>query len=121
MFQDNAEKYRRLYKNPFTSRLEQQLRCLDALFSYLANQHITVFAVDMPLTSVNRVLLPDSFWSFYHRRLYEICQKNGATCLDLCTAPLSPKIDFYDTAHLNLHGGTSIAMYMARRIADRLH
>ncbi len=120
LFIDNTEEYRRKYKDPVTGQLSKQLGCLDALLSYLAKQHITVFAVDMPLTSTNRQLLPNSFWSLYHTRLYELCQKHGATCIDLCTAPLDSKIDFCDTAHLNLHGGTSIAMYLARRIAEKL-
>ncbi len=119
-FLNNLEEYRSRYRNPRGPELDHQLQCFDDLLAYLAQRHIKVFAVDMPLTDVNRKLLPDSFWTYYHTRIYEICQKRGATCVDLCTAPFSPKIDFCDTAHLNLHGGTGLAKYLALRIAEKL-
>ena len=120
-FDDNTNEYQSRYKSPCSPQSEIQLSYFDALLTYLAQRHIKVFAVDMPLTDANRKLLPDKFWSYYHNRIYEMCQSHGATCLDLCTSDdFDTKTDFCDTAHLNLLGGTKLAKYLAKTIAGKL-
>jgi hypothetical protein len=108
-YSDNTRDYKKRYKNPYSQQLPIQLRCLDLLFKYLAQQGILVAVVEMPLTNYNHILLPEGFWSFYKLKVQEICRKNGVDYWNTESIWDDFSIlEFHDSIHLNLHGGLKI-------------
>lgn len=93
-YHDNTKDYKRRYKNPYNQQLAPQLLCLDALLSYLAKQHIKAFVVDMPLTSTNRHLLPDGFWSFTTPGCMNFARKMVSHVWICVQLPSVPKLIF---------------------------
>ncbi len=72
----------------------------------------------MPLTAVNRALLPPVFWSNYQSELQEACAKTGAYYLDLSADSNFNQTDFVDTVHLNASGGRKLVERLAQTVAD---
>jgi len=121
-FDDNIPKYKEIYKKPYSPQLYFQLDCLDVLFKYLKQQHIAAIAAEMPLTNSNHILLPESFWEFYHNRVNSICRKNEVDYWDTESIWNDfPKTEFCDSAHLGLRGGLKLARPIVLGTAYTLH
>jgi len=124
VFNDNLQEYQRRYKHPFSPQLKLQLRCLNALLSYLAQQQIKVVVFDLPLTTSNRKLLPDSFWQFYNQQISQMCKENDADWININDLQTFTDKDFMDSVHLNLPGGqrltTTLALYIANKFNRKI-
>ena len=121
-FYDNTQEYKKRYRNPFSPQLNMQLHCLDALFKYLRQRNIATIAFEMPLTTANRILLPESFWKFYHKKIIEICQKNGVDYWDTRSIwDDLPKTDFCDSINLGLCGGLKMTRPIVLGASYKFH
>jgi hypothetical protein len=67
----------------------------------------------MPLTELNRKLLPAVFWASYKSGINTACKQYGASYLDLSTDSDFRINDFVDTVHLNATGGTKLVNKVA--------
>jgi hypothetical protein len=74
--------------------------------------------VDMPLTAVNRNLLPPIFWASYKGGLKAACAENEAKYLDLSADKLFDNSDFVDTVHLNAGGGIKLIDKIADTVSQ---
>jgi len=121
-FNDDTELYRKKYKSPFSLQFQIQLRYLQELFAYLHQQHIPTIAIELPLTNSNHILLPETFWKFYKQRIATICHRNNVDLWDTESIWNDfSKIEFCDSAHLNLRGGLKLTRPVVLGIAYKLH
>ena len=81
-FNNNTDGYKVKYNDPRGPQLAVQLRCLDALFRYLKQQHIAAVAIELPLTNANHIRLPESCWKCYNQKITDICHKNDVDYWD---------------------------------------
>jgi hypothetical protein len=122
LFYDSSEDYKRRYAYPCGKQCESQLVCLDSLFRYLKEQHISAVAIELPLTFANQILLADNFWRYYKKRVAEICRKNDVDYWDTTSIwgdfSLS---EFSDSVHLNIHGGLKLTRPVVLSVIYKLH
>ncbi len=119
---NNNHQYKRRYEKPFSPRLKLNLRCLDALLSYLAQNDIKAVAFGLPLSTEHKKLLPKIFWDFYNQQISKICRKNGADWIDINSEVKGfGDEEFIDGVHLNLIGGHRLASTLALYIANKFH
>jgi hypothetical protein len=111
---DNSVEYAKRYRNCNPPFYKKELEYLSALLKFYKQENIKVMIVDMPLTAVNRGLLPPIFWTSYKGGLKAACAEYDARYLDLSADQLFRPSDFVDTVHLNAGGGTKLI----EKIAD---
>lgn len=105
-FKESIEEYRRLYHGIRGKSLEMQMGFLDRLLKICKQRGIKVIVVNMPLTAVNRDLLPTGFYDEFSRRIAALANNTGAQFVDLGSSPeFQQDTDFWDTTHLNHFGG----------------
>jgi hypothetical protein len=114
---DNSVEYAKRYKNCNPPFYKKELEYLSALLKFYKQENIKVMIVDMPLTAVNRGLLPPAFWTSYKNGLQTACAENDAKYLDLSADQLFQTSDFVDTVHLNAGGGTKLIDKIADTVA----
>jgi hypothetical protein len=114
---DNSVEYAKRYRNCNPPFYKKELEYLNALLKFYKQEDIKVMIVDMPLTAVNRGLLPPVFWTSYKGGLKAACGDNDAKYLDLSADQLFETSDFVDTVHLNAGGGTKLIDKIADTVA----
>jgi hypothetical protein len=62
----------------------------------------------MPITSVNRKLLPGYIYAVYKENLRVLSKSCGADFIDLDDGGYFSDRDFFDTVHLNAAGGNKL-------------
>jgi hypothetical protein len=116
-FVNNAGDYKKRYRNTHPANYDAQMEYFKNYLSYLSDQGIHVLVVGMPLTEMNREILPADFWQEFRGRLLLTCGSAGAEWLDLSDNKDFDVSDFVDTVHLNADGGIKLADKIAERIA----
>ena len=111
---DNSVEYAKRYRNCNPPFYKREVEYLKALLKFGKEENIKIVIVDMPLTAVNRSLLPAVFWTSYKTGLRQACAANSAAYFDLSADPLFCASDFVDTVHLNAVGGAKLI----NKIAD---
>ena len=66
---DDTKKYRKIYGNPMSAQLKEQLNYLDALCKYLWERNIQTIAIELPLSAANHSLLPENLGTFIKREV----------------------------------------------------
>ena len=113
----NSVEYAKRYRNCNPPFYRKELDYFSALLSYTKQEDIKVMVVDMPLTAINRALLPPVFWTSYKTGLKAACAQAGARYLDLSADPSFVLADFVDTVHLNAGGGTKLIDKIAETVS----
>lgn len=107
-FTDNLEEYRKRYaklkKQTFDTQLTFFTKGLES--ARLAGIHPVIVA--MPITDVNRSLLPGSTWNLYRQSVRQAAQTHGATFIDFSEDKDFVLSDFCDTVHLHSGGGQKL-------------
>ena len=117
IFVDNVNDYKKRYRNTHPANYEAQMTYFKNYLSYLNDQGVRVLVVGMPLTEMNRTILPNDFWQEFRGRLMLSCGGAGAEWLDLSENPDFTVSDFVDSVHLNADGGIKLAAKIAARVA----
>jgi hypothetical protein len=115
---DNSVEYAKRYHNCNPPFYKKEFEYLTALLKFYRNENIKVMLVDMPLTAVNRNLLPPIFWASYKGGLKAACAENEAKYLDLSADKLFDNSDFVDTVHLNAGGGIKLIDKIADTVSQ---
>ncbi|MBU6452326.1 MAG: hypothetical protein KGS72_11140 [Cyanobacteria bacterium REEB67] len=118
IFVNNVGDYKKRYRNTHPANYEAQMQYFKNYLSYLSDQGVRVLVVGMPLTELNRDILPADFWQEFRGRLLLTCGSTGAEWLDLSDSKAFTVDDFVDTVHLNADGGVKLADKIANRIGS---
>lgn len=115
----SAKEYRRRYQNIGDKDLHVQMSFLARILSTCQARGIKVVLMNMPLTALNRSLLPPEFYDRFRTRIKSIASEfTNVSMLDLGDAPEFTNADFWDTAHLNQSGGHKLLRHLAPAIAS---
>lgn len=116
MWIDNTKEYKRRFKSPNPPVYAAEKAFFNRFLAKMESDGIQVLVVGMPSMTVNRELLPESFWSEFRATVGTMCHLHNAQWLDLTADPRFVKSDYLDTVHLNAFGGkklfVAIASYM---------
>jgi hypothetical protein len=117
-FKDNTLEYSKRYHNCNPPLYRQELGFLNELLQYTKDEQIKVLVVAMPLTAMNRALLPQVFWTNYKVAIQTACAQHQAKLLDLSQADGFAPTDFIDTVHLSQDGGVKLVDKITEAIAQ---
>jgi Protein of unknown function (DUF1574) len=107
-FVNSLEEYRKRYGALNWNTYLTQFYFLTKLLEQARLQHIEVVLLEMPVTSVNRKLIPSVIWNSYQANLRVLARSKGARFIDLQNSQRFTDDDFGDTVHLNTVGGTKM-------------
>lgn len=107
-WQSSAREYRRRYRNIDAQSLNVQMGFLAQLLRVCRERGTKVLIVNMPLTELNRSLLPAGFYDGFRACLARAAQRPGVYLLDLGDSREFVLSDYWDTAHLNHSGGRKL-------------
>jgi hypothetical protein len=116
-FVDNLEEYRKRYKKLKVETFRTQMRFFDQTLAAAREHGSHAVVVAMPITDVNRQLLPDSSWNAYRSNIQEVARKNGASFIDFNTDTSFVRANFGDTVHLHSGGGKLWLDKLAEKLA----
>jgi hypothetical protein len=117
-FKDNTLEYSKRYHNCNPPIYRKELGFLNELLEYAKDEQIKVLVVGMPLTAMNRALLPQVFWTNYRVAIQTACAQHQAKLLDLSQAEGFGAGDFIDTVHLSQDGGVKLVDKITEAIAQ---
>jgi hypothetical protein len=117
IFVNNVGDYKKRYRNTHPANYEAQMTYFKNYLNFLSDEGVRVLVVGMPLTKLNRDILPGDFWQEFRGRLLLGCGGAGAEWLDLSDSSAFTNDDFVDTVHLNADGGVKLARAIADRVA----
>lgn len=107
-FADNLAEYKRRYAKLKKQTFETQLAFFKKGLTSAKLSGIHPVIIAMPITDLNRQLLPDSTWNLYRGAVRDAAQAEGATFIDLSESPDFVRGDFSDTVHLHSGGGQKL-------------
>lgn len=111
-WKNSTEEYRRRYRNIADRDLSIQMGFLDKLMSVCQERGIRVIVVNMPLTAVNRQLLPNGFYQNFQETIGKMASQHNAAYVPLGASPDFNDGDFWDTTHLNHSGGHKLVSHI---------
>lgn len=111
-WKNSTEEYRRRYRNIADRDLSIQMGFLDKLMSVCRERGIKVVLVNMPLTDVNRQLLPPGFYQHFEDTIGKMAARENAAYVPLGASPDFNNGDFWDTTHLNHSGGHKLVTHI---------
>jgi hypothetical protein len=120
---NNSEKeYRQRYRGMGDKDFAVQMGFLKKLLEQCRSRGIKVVLVNMPLTDINRNLLPPNFYDDVFRpRIKELAeQSENAQFIDLGESKDFVYGDYWDTSHLNNIGGHKLLHHIVPAIESDL-
>jgi len=118
MWADNTKEYTRRFKDPNPPVYTAEKAFFNTFLEKMAADDIRVLVVGMPSLSMNRKLLPDSFWLQFRSSISSACLTHNAQFLDLTGNLNFEKSDYLDTVHLNAYGGQKLFAQIASTIKE---
>lgn len=104
--------YKRRYKDIDSKDLSVQLGFMKRLLLTCRQRGIKVIVVNMPLTDINRNLMPAVFYEKFRKQIGSLALSEGAEYVDVGSSPEFIHEDFWDTAHLNHKGGHKLMKHV---------
>ncbi|PWT95459.1 MAG: hypothetical protein C5B53_11460 [Candidatus Melainabacteria bacterium] len=121
VFKDNVDEYKRRYGTLKWQMFLSQLKYLADCLEIARKQGTDVVIVSMPITKVNRSLIPSLAWNAYKRSLRVVATSKGARFVDLDESKEFSDADFGDTVHLNTVGGIKLIQLIVADILQQNH
>jgi hypothetical protein len=116
---NSVSEYRRRYRNIETRDLSVQYDFLSKLLTVCKQRGIKVVLVNMPLTNINRSVMPDGFYKTFRNQIHTIVgTRPNVTLVDLGDSKEFVDSDFWDTAHLNQFGGAKLVQHIVKAITS---
>ncbi len=108
----SEKEYRQRYRGIGDKDLSLQFTFLEKLLAVCRERGIKVILINMPLTEINRALLPNDFYSGFRKHLANVANQFPNTQLiDLGESKAFIHEDYWDTAHLGNLGGHKLLRY----------
>lgn len=107
-WQGSQQEYRRRYRNIGERDLSVQMGFLQKLLDTCRERGIKVVLINMPLSDVNRQLMPPGFYAQFRAKIAKISARPDVRLLDIGDSPEFTHLNFWDTAHLDQTGGRKI-------------
>lgn len=107
-FTDNLDEYRKRYAKLKKQTFDTQLAFFNSGMESARRNGIHAVVIAMPITEVNRHLLPDTTWNLYKQSVRNVAETQGATFIDLSESKEFVLSDFCDTVHLHSGGGKKL-------------
>lgn len=117
-FTNNINEYRQRYRKLNWDTFTCQSTFFVDLLKTARDNNIKVLVVAMPITSVNRRLLPDYIAALYKNNLRVLSKSFGAHLIELDDSNLFGDQDFGDTVHLSTRGSTKLIDSIAKCIIE---
>jgi hypothetical protein len=111
-WENSRKEYERRYKNIGEQDLSLQMGFLKRLLEVAHERGIKVVLVNMPLSDMNRNLLPPGFYKQFRDELKSLANRPDVRFLDIGDSPDFNRMDFWDTAHLGPPGGRKILTHL---------
>jgi hypothetical protein len=115
-FTDNLAEYKKRYGTLNWNTFLTQLQFLSKFLDLSRKQGIEAVVVAMPITTINRQLIPSFAWNTYRGSLRAIAMSKNARFLDLESSGQFNDGDFGDTVHLNTVGGIKLLQVLAESL-----
>ncbi len=115
-FAKNLDEYRVRYRKLNWDTFTCQSRFFVETLKIAHDNDMRILVVAMPITSINKKLLPDYIFALYRNNLAVLSKSFGADFLDLDKTSCFNDQDFGDTVHLS----TSGSIKMIKLIADHI-
>ncbi len=103
-----------------SSAPDAQLQFLRRFCQQCKISDTTCIVLMLPLTKMNRDLLPRGFYEIYSRAVLRSCSEAGVPCIELEHCSNFSDDDFYDGAHLNAEGAKKILKSLIPQICKEL-
>lgn len=107
-WESSTQEYQRRYKEISEKDIALQMGFLKNSLQVAKERNIKVVVVNMPLSDVNRALLPPGFYDKFCKQIAAVCAQPGVKFVDIGASPEFVHDDFWDTAHLGPSGGKKI-------------
>lgn len=117
-FVDNLSEYRKRYKTLNMRTFLTQMNFFGNTLQAARQAGTHVVVVAMPITDLNRELIPDAAWNLYRNNLKSIATTSGASFVDFSESACFNRKDFSDTVHLHARGGRKFMDLLIERMAD---
>ncbi len=117
-WESSEKEYARRYKDIAGQDLNLQMGFLKRLIEVANERGIKLILVNMPLTDVNRKLLPDGFYTQFRKEIASLANKPGVKFVDIGDSPEFVHADFWDTAHLGPSGGHKVLAHLIPAIHE---
>jgi hypothetical protein len=112
-WESSEKEYTRRYKNIDQRDLSVQMGFLKRLLQVSRERGIKVIVVNMPLSEINRKLLPPGFYQRFRGEIGKIvAQEQGVRYVDIGDSSDFTRWDFWDTAHLGPAGGEKVMAHV---------
>jgi hypothetical protein len=117
-FTDNLEEYKKRYNKLKMPTFLSQMQFMSDLLKTARERGTHVVVVAMPITDLNRELIPDSAWELYRSNLQNIASSGGASFVDFSESSCFNRKDFMDTVHLHSRGGRKFFDLLIEQLND---
>lgn len=117
-FANSLNEYKRRYRYIGDRDLTVQMGFLDRLLAVSHERNIKVILINMPLTQMNRQLLPEGFYDHFGEQISTMAKSHNANFLNLGASKEFDRGDFWDTTHLNHSGGRKLLKHILPIMSD---
>ncbi len=117
-FVDNLAEYKKRYKTLKSQTFLTQMHFFGDILKTAQQRGTHVVVVAMPITDINRELIPDAAWELYRNKLKDTATTGGASFVDFSESACFNRKDFSDTVHLHSHGGRKFLDLLIEQLAD---
>ena len=115
-FTKNLDEYRQRYHRVNWDIFTCQTKFFLDFLKLTSATKVKILIAAMPITSVNRQLLPDYVYTAYKQNLRVLSKSCGADFIDLDDGGCFSDKDFVDTVHLNAAGGSKFLGLLSRYV-----
>jgi hypothetical protein len=117
-FTKNLNEYRQRYHQLNWETFTCQTKFYIDFLKLASRSKIKILIAAMPITSINRQLLPEYMYTTYKENLRVLSKLYGANFIDLDEKNCFSDQDFLDTVHLNAAGGTKFLELLSQYITQ---
>jgi hypothetical protein len=114
---EDLKLYQKQYSNLDMGLFHRHMENFRRALELARSNNIPIAVVNMPLTDKNKALLPQSVKNLFYSGISTACKDHGVPYINMDAPGAFAYSDFYDSAHLNEHGGKKLFDRLARSIA----
>jgi hypothetical protein len=108
MDEDHLRDYRKRYNPANFARLKQETAYFAKLLDLCRQNKIVCVVINMPITDINRTMIPPDIYKKYVTQVLSLPSEYGAEMIDLDSPRDFVQGDFLDSVHTNPRGGKKL-------------